>query len=147
MAENPIVFISYSRHDVKWKDRFAGHLEVSVKQGHFEQWNDKMIGAGEDWYAEICAAMDAASIAVFLISHEFLRSDFILRKEVTRLIERREREGLHIVPVYLRKCDREAVDWLARMQMRPAGDRPVVRGEEHVIDDEFADIAKESDCF
>jgi tetratricopeptide (TPR) repeat protein len=143
MADTPSVFISYSHVDEPWKDRFVGHLEVSVKQGHFEQWNDKLIGAGEDWYAKITTAMDVASVGVFLISHEFLRSGFILREEVTRLIERREREGLRIVPVYLRKCDWEAVDWLTRMQMRPGGDRPIVRGLDHVIDDEFADIAKE----
>jgi tetratricopeptide (TPR) repeat protein len=143
MPDRPSVFISYSHCDTEWKDRFVGHLEVSVKQGHFEQWNDEQIGAGEDWYVKITAAIDAASAAVFLISHEFLRSDFILRKEVTRLIERREREGLHIVPVYLRKCDWEAVPWLSRMQMRPGGDRPIVRGQNHVIDDEFAAIAKE----
>jgi hypothetical protein len=87
--------------------------------------------------------MDASSVGVFLISSDFLGSDFILKEEVTHLIERRKSEGLHIVPVYLRKCDWEAVDWLARMQMRPAGDRPVVHGEEHLIDDEFAEIAKE----
>ncbi len=139
----PIVFISYSHLDREWKDRFVRHLNVSVKQGHFVQWNDEQIGAGADWYAEISAAMDAASVAVFLISADFLGSDFILREEVTRLIERREREGLRIVPVYLRKCDWEAVAWLTRMQMRPGGDRPIVRGQDHVIDDEFAEIAKE----
>jgi TIR domain len=141
MAEKLSVFISYSHHDREWKDRFVRHVNVSVKQGHFVQWNDEQIGAGEDWYDKISAAMDAASVGVFLISSDFLGSDFILKEEVTHLIERREREGLQIVPVYLRKCDWEAVDWLARVQMRPAGDRPVVRGEDHIVDDEFADIA------
>jgi hypothetical protein len=143
MADKPSVFISYSHLDQEWKDRFVRHLNVSVKQDHFVQWNDDQIGAGEDWSEKISAAMNAASVGVFLISSDFLGSDFILKEEVTRLIERREREGLHIVPVYLRKCDWKAVVWLARMQMRPAGDRPVVRGEDHVIDDEFAEIAKE----
>jgi hypothetical protein len=123
MADKPSVFISYSHRDTQWKDRFVRHLNVSVKQGHFVQWNDEQIGAGEDWYAKISAAMDAASVGVFLISVDFLGSDFILREEVTRLIERREREGLCIVPVYLHKCDWEAVKWLAQMQIRPAGDR------------------------
>ena len=143
MADQPSVFISYSHLDREWKDRFVRHLNVSVKQSHFVQWNDEQIGAGEDWYEKISAAMDAASIGVFLISSDFLGSDFILKAEVTRLIERREREGLQIIPIYLRRCDWEAVEWLARMQMRPAGDRPAVRGEDHIIDDEFAKIAKE----
>ncbi len=44
----------------------------------------------KDWYAEISTAMNAASVAVFLISADFLGSDFILKDEVTRLIERRD---------------------------------------------------------
>jgi TIR domain len=143
MADKPSVFISYSHRDSEWKDRFVRHLKVSVKQGHFVQWNDEQIGAGEDWYDKISAALDAANVAVFLISADFLASDFVLREEVTRLIERREREDLHIVPILLRTCDWEAVDWLARRQIRPAGDRPVVRGLDYAIDEEFAEIAKE----
>ena len=68
MADTQSVFISYSHKDEKWKDSFVLPLEVSVKQGHFVQWNDEQIGAGDDWYAKITAAMDAASVAVFLIS-------------------------------------------------------------------------------
>jgi hypothetical protein len=93
MADKPSVFISYSHLDRDWKDRFVCHLNVSVKQGHFVQWNDEQIGAGDDWYEPISAAMDAASVGVFLISSDFLGSDFILREEVTRLIEPREREA------------------------------------------------------
>jgi tetratricopeptide (TPR) repeat protein len=143
MVEKPSVFISYSHKDTEWKNRFVDHLNVAIKQDLYIEWNDAKIGAGEDWYDRITAAMDAASVGVFLISANFLSSDFILREEVTRLIERREREGLHIVPVYLRACYWEAVEWLKRMQMRPGGDQPVVRGIDHVIDDEFRAIVKE----
>jgi tetratricopeptide (TPR) repeat protein len=143
MTEKPSVFISYSHLDSEWKDRFVRQLRVSVKQGRFAEWNDGQIRAGEDWHKKITTAMDAASVGVFLISADFLGSNFIQDEEVTHLIERREREGIHIVPVYLHKCDWEAVDWLTGMQMRPAGDRWIVRGEDHIITEEFADIAKE----
>lgn len=117
--------------------------ECFGQAGPLRRWNDEQIGAGEDWYQKITEAMDAASVGVFLISADFLGSNFILKEEVKRLIERRKDEGLSIVPVYVRACDWPAVDWLAAMQIRPAGDRPVDCGQGHLVDQEFSKIAKE----
>ncbi len=43
----PTVFISYSRKDIKWKDRLLGHLGVGVQQDVLEVWDDSRIGAGK----------------------------------------------------------------------------------------------------
>jgi hypothetical protein len=34
------IFISYNRKDKQWKDRLVKHLDVLVKQGYIEVWND-----------------------------------------------------------------------------------------------------------
>jgi hypothetical protein len=68
MMNKPTIFISYSHLDEEWKDRLLRHLAVSQKQGHLELWHDRLIGAGEDWERRIQAAMDAASVAILLLS-------------------------------------------------------------------------------
>ena len=139
----PTVFISYSHLDEEWKDWLVRHLAVSQKQGHLELWHDRMIGAGEDWERQIQEAMNAASVAILLVSANSLTSDFILRDEVSRLLDRRAREGLRIFPVVIKPCDWEAVDWLRRMNLRPKDGKPLSGGSEHEVDQALAEIARE----
>lgn len=108
--DKPTVFFSYSHLDEEWKDRLVRHLGVSQQQGHLALWHDRLIGAGEDWEAQITAAMNAASVAVLLVSANSLTSEFILREEVSRLLERRASDGLRIFPIIIKPCDWEAVN-------------------------------------
>ena len=100
----PTVFISYSHRDEIWKDRLLTQLGVLQQQSILALWHDRRIGAGADWYQEICQAMEAADVAVLLISADFLTSPFILQEEVARLMTRRQQEGLPIVPILVRPC-------------------------------------------
>ena len=86
----PRIFISYCHQDEHWKDRLLAHLEVLQMQDMLSLWVDTDIGAGEDWRAKIEEAIDAASIAILLISADFLRSKFIMGDEVPRIMTRRE---------------------------------------------------------
>src|SRR5215470_2717165 len=139
----PTVFISYSHRDEMWKDRLRTQLGVLQQQSLLALWHDRRIGAGADWYQEICQAMEAADVAVLLISAHFLTSSFIQREEVARLLTRRQQSGLPIVPVLLTPCAWQEVPWLARMQLRPRGARPLSAGNEHQIETELTAVAKE----
>jgi hypothetical protein len=137
------VFISYSHRDEIWKERLLTQLGVLQQQSILELWHDRRIGAGADWYQEICQAMDAADVAVLLISAHFLTSSFILQEEVLRLLTRRQQEGLPIVPILLMPCAWRQVPWLARMQLRPLDARPLSAGNEYQIETELTAIAEE----
>jgi hypothetical protein len=139
----PTVFISYSHRDEMWKDRLLTQLGVLQQQSVLALWHDRRIGAGADWYQEICQAMEAAHVAVLLISAHFLTSSFILQQEVARLLTRRQQEGLPIVPILLTPCAWKQVPWLARMQLRPLDARPLSAGNEHQIETDLTAIAKE----
>jgi hypothetical protein len=139
----PTVFISYSHKDEAWKDRLVSHLGVLQQEGLLDIWEDRRIGAGEDWYPEIQKAIDAASVAILMVSADFLTSKFILGEEVPRLLERREKEGLRIFPVIIKPCAWHHVQWLARIQARPKDGRAISGGSEHQIDTDMAAIANE----
>jgi tetratricopeptide (TPR) repeat protein len=139
----PTVFISYSHMDKEWKDRLVSHLGVSQRQGLLFAWEDRLIGGGEDWFDKIQAAMDAAYVAILLVSANSLTSEFILNEEVKRLLQRRDQEGLRIFPVIIKPCDWEAVPWLRTMNLRPRDGREISGGNEHQIDTDFKEIARE----
>jgi TIR domain len=139
----PTVFISYSHQDEKWKDRLLTQLGVLQQQSILALWHDRRIGAGADWYQDICQAMETAHVAVLLISAHFLTSSFILREEVSRLLTRRQQEGLPIVPILVTPCPWRQVPWLARMQLRPLDARPLSAGNDHQIETDLTAIAEE----
>jgi hypothetical protein len=143
MMSRPAVFISYSHQDEEWKDRLVTHLGVLQSQDLLDLWDDRRIGAGQDWYQEIQEAMATASVAILLVSANFLTSQFILGEEVPRLLERRDTEGLRIFPVIVKPCAWQTVGWLSRMQVRPKDGRPLSAGDEHQIDADLTSIAEE----
>jgi hypothetical protein len=143
MPTAPTVFISYSHKDKVWKDRLLTHLQISEKEGLLELWDDRRIAAGTEWHSGIQTAIDTADIGILLISADFLVSDFIRGEEIPRMLERRSKNGMRLFPVMVRSCDWQIVSWLAPIQIRPTGARPLAdfRGDRR--DAEMAAIARE----
>lgn len=120
MTDQPTIFISYSHKDEKpWKELIEGHLRVAERQGAFDIWSDRRMAGGDAWRKEIDQALDAADIAVLLISHNFLTSSFIMDHEVNVLLERKQQEGLRLYPILIKSCNWQSVDWVESLNLRP----------------------------
>ncbi|HWS99547.1 MAG TPA: TIR domain-containing protein [Pyrinomonadaceae bacterium] len=141
--KKPTVFISYSHKDEEWKDRLVTHLGVLQNEGLLDLWEDRRIAAGDEWYAEIEEAMNAASVAIMLVSANFLNSKFILTEEVPSLLQQRAEKGVRVFPVIIKPFAWETVGWLRRLQLRPKDGRPLSAGNENQIDTDLAAIATE----
>jgi len=137
----PTVFISYSHQDEAWKDRLLPHLGVLEQQDRIKVWHDRKIDAGDTWYPEIEEAMARAAVAVLLISADFLSSDFIMKEEVRYLLERRESDGMTLIPVLLWPCTWRAVPWLEEIQMLPRDGQSVAIDFDGRWAQPFADVA------
>ncbi|MCX6025561.1 MAG: SUMF1/EgtB/PvdO family nonheme iron enzyme [Chloroflexi bacterium] len=136
------VFISYSHKDKKWKDRVASHLGVLEKQYSVEVWDDSHIAPGENWHERILIALGSARVAILLVSANYLSSDFVLREEIPRLLERRRDENLHVIPVILRACAWQEVEWLSQMQVELRNGKPLAECRSDQIDDCLAGITR-----
>ena len=136
-----VIFISYSHEDREWMDRLAGHLAVLQSQNLLTLWDDRRIGAGSEWEREIKEAIEQSSVAILLITANFLRSKFIMGFEIPRLLQRREREGVEIIPVIAKPCCWKHVEWLSRMNMYPRDAQALSCGSAHEIDEQLADLA------
>jgi len=137
------VFISYSHKDEEWKDKLVTHLGVIEKQGNLEIWDDRRIQGGDDWFSEIEKAIESAHIAIPLITANFLTSDFILGNEVPRLLERKNNEGLRIMPLIVKPCAWTKVKWLSPIQARPKDGKALSGGTDFQIDIDLSAFAEE----
>ncbi|HEX5872382.1 MAG TPA: toll/interleukin-1 receptor domain-containing protein, partial [Longimicrobium sp.] len=135
-TEKPTIFISYSHADEPWKDRLVKHLLPLERDGVAQVWQDRTLRAGDAWYEKIAAGMDDSSLAVLLLSADFLASDFISREELPRLLALAAERGIRIVPVLVASCGWQDVPALRRLQMWPAHLTPESR-----VDDPDAELA------
>lgn len=139
-TEKPSIFISYSHADEPWKERLVKHLLPLEREGVAQVWQDRTLRAGDAWYEKIAAGMDDSSLAVLLLSADFLASDFICREELPRLLALAAERGIRIVPVLVASCGWQDVPALRRLQMWPAHLTPVSRVDP---DAEMAALASE----
>jgi hypothetical protein len=87
------VFISYSRKDAAWLDKLKRFLQPLEEHGLLKIWDDTEIRPGEKWFEEIKLSLESAQIAVFLITQDFLTSEFIGQKELPVLLKKAENRG------------------------------------------------------
>ena len=117
----PTVFISYSHKDIKWKEHLLKNLKVLEKQFSFEIWDDSKIKVSDDWFEKIKKSIESSSIAILLITTEFLISDFIIDKEIPILLEKKQKMGLKIMPLICEHCSWKITPWLKKIEVRPKG--------------------------
>jgi len=81
-----VLFVSYSHHDFAWVERIEAHLKPLEKQGLIEVFIDRRIGPGAAWSDHIARQIQRADVGIFLVSADFLASDFITTNELPGLL-------------------------------------------------------------
>jgi hypothetical protein len=119
------LFISYAHKDADLKQQLLTHLKGLERQGRIRPWEDTQIEVGSSWREAIGDAMAQCDIALFLISKDFIASDFIHSVEVERLMERREKQGIRVVPIVLRPCV-WSLERYGAIEALPAKAKPLV---------------------
>lgn len=106
-AQAKKVFISYSHKDEEFKDQFETHLSGLKNNGLINIWSDRKVHIGEEWDEKIKYKLKTSDIVIFLISSDFLASEYINEIEIKETIRRHENGEVYIAPIYLRPCDIE----------------------------------------
>ncbi len=98
------VFICYSRQDSQFFEELLTHLKPYIRMGAITAWSDQQIAPGSKWFDEIKDALAKTSVAVMLVSPDFLASDFIHEHELGPLLKEAEDGGVTIIWVLIRDC-------------------------------------------
>ncbi|MDB5269891.1 MAG: hypothetical protein JWP58_2931 [Hymenobacter sp.] len=99
------VFISYSHADSQWLRLLNTHLKPLVRDQNLEIWSDQKIRKGERWRERIHQQMAMARVGIFLVSADFLASDFIHAEELPPLLQAADREGATLLTIIVRPCE------------------------------------------
>ena len=129
------VFISYSHQDKAALQRLRVHL-APLAQAGLDLWDDSKIDPGAQWREEIRQALDAARVAILLVSADFLASEFIATDELPKILVADEQEGLTILPVILWDCRFKRTPKLKDFQTVNPPSKPLLeqpRGEQERI--------------
>jgi TIR domain len=119
-------FVSYARADTDLVERFLGLLRPRcqiLRDVDVSLWWDRELLVGEAWAAELDQVMATAPVGLFLVTPNFLASEYVTEVELPRYLHQ---PGRVVVPVGLRRVDLRLADTkgLSDLQMyipRPSG--------------------------
>lgn len=118
------VFYSYAREDAKLLDEFSSHLASMKRENWIEEWFDGDILPGHSWSEHIKDRLRRADIIVFLVSADFIRSEYCWMTELQFALRARKQGVVEVVPVIIRP-----VDWrrtpLGELHALPSEAKPV----------------------
>jgi len=110
------IFVSYSKKDRSWLDRLQVHLRPLEHRGAIDIWDDTRVGPGMERRKEIENALSLASVAILLISADFLASESIHNRELPQLLEKARQGGTRLFNLIVGPCLYMRVEELARYQ-------------------------------
>jgi hypothetical protein len=75
-----------------------------LRDGAIRYWDDTHILPGSRWSDELRGAVQSAKIALFLVSADFLASDFIVKREMGPLLQAAQDKGVVVLSVIIGAC-------------------------------------------
>ncbi|WP_459864655.1 TIR domain-containing protein, partial [Endothiovibrio diazotrophicus] len=140
---NRKIFISYAHEDISWAKTIKKSLSILSYKQDMEIWIDRAIETGERWEETIYTSIEHSSIAILLLSSDFLSSDFILRKELPRIFAEKERRYLKVFPILIRHCPYTLHEELSKFQFFNDPERPYSSLQHWEIEKELTKLAYE----
>ena len=98
------VFVSYSHKDKVWLERLKTHLAPYRFDNALAVWTDEDLSPGDLWFEKIKAAVAATKVAVFLLSPNFMASDFIRDHELAPILKAAEGGEVRIIWIPVGAC-------------------------------------------
>lgn len=118
------IFISYAHQDKSIAEELRSHLRVLERTKSIDIFYDADIMPGQEWDRQIRRNLEEANIIVFIVSANFLASDYTYGIELQSALDRQKRGLAKIIPVIARACDWESTPF-GQLQVLPSRGRPI----------------------
>jgi hypothetical protein len=135
------VFLCYSHANIVWMERLLVHLGPLRKDNLVDVWSDERIRPGDDWRAEIDAALATARCAVLLVSADFYNSVFIRDIELPGLLAASVSGGCKVIPLLVSASRFHSDPALSRFQAATRDGRTLAAMTAEQAEQVLADLA------
>lgn len=99
------LFISYSKLDLKYVNKFRDHLTALKLDGKLGSWYCTELTAGSGWNTEIQEHFDNADLVCFMISPNFMKTQYIHEYEIEKAFAKKHKNpNFLIVPIIIDFC-------------------------------------------
>ena len=98
------IFYSYAHEDDELRKKLVTFLGPLRQQKRITEWHDRKVEPGALWDKEIRGELSQANLILFLLSPEFLDSDYCFGVEVETALNRLKQGEAKVVPILLRPC-------------------------------------------
>jgi hypothetical protein len=122
------IFISYAHKDKAYLDELEKHLQPWERKKKIMVWTDRDVTAGQEWGKEVKQRLGEAEIVLFLVSPDFLASDYINDSEIKAAVEKQKQNQNLLIPVIIRPVDLELLDFNST-KVVPEGERAISEWE------------------
>lgn len=134
------IFFSYCHADEDLRHELEKSLAMLKRQGKITSFHDRRIISGANFDDAIDSNMSDADITLFLVSRDFLASDYCMNTEMTLAEERHAKGATHIIPIILRPCEWSEVPLFSKLLGGTTDNKPVTKYPD--LDDAFLDVSK-----
>jgi hypothetical protein len=115
-----LIFIAYCREDQKDLEELHKEL-IGIKEiCPVSTWYDRDINAGDVWEDELKQNLETAKIILLLITRDFLSSDYCMKVEFKRAMERHKSGDARVIPIILRDCSWKNHPEIKKLQILPS---------------------------
>ncbi|MFP0195843.1 TIR domain-containing protein [Pseudomonas sp. PHC1] len=118
------VFVSYSHEDESYRNDLVKYFSNMVRNKEISTWTDRDISASQKWREEIDNNLNGTQVIIFLVSPDFINSDYCVDVEMARALEMHRENQALIVPIYIRATDVKHSP-LAEIHSLPTDRRPI----------------------
>ena len=119
------VFCSYSHRDEHYLEVLKTWLVGLERDGLIEQWHDRMISAGGEWEEAIAEHLETSDMVLLLITPDFMASQYIYEKEISRAVEKHRRGDARVIPVMVRPSPPLRGTPFGKLQALPKDSKPI----------------------
>jgi internalin A len=118
------LFICYAHANERTVRQLIPSLKVLAKRNYIAPWRDTDLVAGEDWDDTIKDRLSNARVILFMVSRDFLASEYITEQERPLAMRLRKEKKAVVLPVILSACGWRDEDF-ARLEKLPKKDEPI----------------------